>query len=155
MLHPASAARYRNFRVSASTAQNFDVPKLLRPVVFAECVGNFALVEITGLSLRRNTLRSLAVTFNAGQGKGQKGDRSIVALLHSDNSGRPSDRIRRALSYARAHLRETLSAEQLADVAGLSPPQFGRVFLSETGQTPAKAAERLRAESARANREDQ
>jgi|ERR1700745_3753049 hypothetical protein len=38
MLHPASAARYRNFRVSASTAQNFDVPKLLRPVVFAECV---------------------------------------------------------------------------------------------------------------------
>ena len=40
--------------------------------------------------------------------------------------------------------------EQLADVAGLSPRQFGRVFLSETGQTPAKAVERVRAESARA-----
>jgi AraC-like DNA-binding protein len=48
-----------------------------------------------------------------------------------------------------------VSGPQLADVAGLSPRQFGRVFLSETGQTPAKAVETLRAESARANREDQ
>ena len=43
-----------------------------------------------------------------------------------------------------------VSGPQLADVAGLSPRQFGRVFLSETGQTPAKAVETLRAESARA-----
>jgi transcriptional regulator GlxA family with amidase domain len=61
----------------------------------------------------------------------------------------PSDRIRGALSFARAHLHEALSVERLADAACLSPRQFGRAFLAETGQTPAKAVERLRAEAAR------
>jgi transcriptional regulator GlxA family with amidase domain len=61
----------------------------------------------------------------------------------------PSDRIRGALSFARAHLHEALPVERLADAACLSPRQFGRAFLAETGQTPAKAVERLRAEAAR------
>jgi transcriptional regulator GlxA family with amidase domain len=61
----------------------------------------------------------------------------------------PSDRIRGALSFARAHLHEALPVERLAGAACLSPRQFGRAFLAETGQTPAKAVERLRAEAAR------
>ena len=61
-----------------------------------------------------------------------------------------SDRIRTVLTYIREHLTETLSIETLADVACLSPRQFGRAFLAETGKTPAKAVERLRAEVARA-----
>lgn len=61
-----------------------------------------------------------------------------------------SDRIRTVLTYIREHLTETLSTERLADVAHLSPRQFGRSFLTETGETPAKAVERLRAEVARA-----
>ncbi len=60
-----------------------------------------------------------------------------------------SDRIRSALSYAREHLTESLSIERLAEVACLSPRQFGRAFKAETGETPAKAIERLRAEVAR------
>jgi transcriptional regulator GlxA family with amidase domain len=60
-----------------------------------------------------------------------------------------SDRIRMALSYAREHLTESLSLERLAEVACLSTRQFGRVFKAETGETPAKAVERLRAEVAR------
>ena len=52
-------------------------------------------------------------------------------------------------SFARAHLHEALPVERLADAACLSPRQFGRAFLAETGQTPAKAVERLRAEAAR------
>ncbi len=60
-----------------------------------------------------------------------------------------SDRIRTVLTYIREHLTETLSTERLADVAHLSPRQFGRAFLAETGETPAKAVERLRAEVAR------
>jgi transcriptional regulator GlxA family with amidase domain len=60
-----------------------------------------------------------------------------------------SDRIRTVLTYIREHLTETLSTERLADVAHLSPRQFGRSFLAETGETPAKAVERLRAEVAR------
>lgn len=61
----------------------------------------------------------------------------------------PSDRIRQALSFARVHLAESLPVERLAGAACLSPRQFGRAFVAETGQTPAKAVERLRAEAAR------
>jgi transcriptional regulator GlxA family with amidase domain len=60
-----------------------------------------------------------------------------------------SDRIQQALDYARAHLGEALSVEQLAGVAHLSPRQFSRVFTAETGQSPAKAIEGLRLEAAR------
>lgn len=60
-----------------------------------------------------------------------------------------SGRIRSALSYAREHLADSLSVERLAEVACLSPRQFARAFKAETGETPAKAVERLRAEVAR------
>ncbi|MHA7776048.1 GlxA family transcriptional regulator [Roseibium sp. M-1] len=60
-----------------------------------------------------------------------------------------SDRVRRALTYARENLQSTLSVEELADVAGLSPRQFSRVFHDETGMPPAKMVEQLRLEFAR------
>jgi transcriptional regulator GlxA family with amidase domain len=60
-----------------------------------------------------------------------------------------SDRIQDALSYAKNHLREPLTVEQLADVAHLSPRQFSRAFRDETRQSPAKAIEALRVEAAR------
>ena len=60
-----------------------------------------------------------------------------------------SDRIRLALAYARDHLGDDLSIARLAEVACLSLRQFGRAFKQETGETPARAIERLRAESAR------
>jgi len=58
-------------------------------------------------------------------------------------------RIREILTYMREHLTESLSVDQLATMACLSPRQFGRTFLAETGETPAKAVERLRVELAR------
>ena len=61
-----------------------------------------------------------------------------------------SDRIQTALSYAKSHLREPLTVEQLAEVAHLSPRQFSRAFRDETRQSPAKAIEALRVEAARA-----
>jgi transcriptional regulator GlxA family with amidase domain len=60
-----------------------------------------------------------------------------------------SDRVQRALDYARAHLKQALSVEDLAEVAHLSPRQFSRVFTAETGLSPAKAVEGLRLEAAR------
>lgn len=60
-----------------------------------------------------------------------------------------SDRIRNVLTYMREHLDQALSTELLASIACLSPRQFGRAFLAETGETPAKAVERLRVEVAR------
>jgi transcriptional regulator GlxA family with amidase domain len=46
-------------------------------------------------------------------------------------------------------LGKPLSVEDLAAAAFLSPRQFSRLFRIETGQTPARAIERLRVESAR------
>lgn len=57
-------------------------------------------------------------------------------------------RIRDALAYARVHLSERLSVERLAEVANVSPRQFARQFTAETGDTPARAVERLRCEAA-------
>ncbi|WMJ69682.1 GlxA family transcriptional regulator [Stenotrophomonas sp. 24(2023)] len=60
-----------------------------------------------------------------------------------------SDRIQRVLEHVRGHLAQPLGVEELAEVANLSPRQFSRVFVAETGQSPAKAIEGLRLEAAR------
>ncbi|SMC37447.1 GlxA family transcriptional regulator [Novosphingobium sp. B1] len=60
-----------------------------------------------------------------------------------------SDRIQRAVIFAKAHLANPLTVEELAEVAALSPRQFARAFRAETGQTPAKAVEQMRLEAAR------
>jgi transcriptional regulator GlxA family with amidase domain len=59
-----------------------------------------------------------------------------------------TDRMRRALNFAREHLHEELSVDRLAEAAHLGTRQFSRLFLRETGETPAKAVERLRTEAA-------
>jgi len=53
------------------------------------------------------------------------------------------------LAWMRERLEEELSVEALASQAAMSPRNFSRAFLAETGITPAKAVERLRLESAR------
>lgn len=60
-----------------------------------------------------------------------------------------SDRVQKALEYARKNLALPLRVDDLAREAHLSPRQFGRIFQSETGQSPAKAIEQLRVEAAR------
>jgi transcriptional regulator GlxA family with amidase domain len=102
-----------------------------------------ALVEDDlGLDIARAIARHLVVYHRRPGGQSQ-----FSTLVELDP---PSSRIREALTYARDHLAEPLTVERLAEAACLSPRQFGRAFLAETGQTPAKAVERLRAEAARA-----
>ncbi|WP_433705899.1 GlxA family transcriptional regulator [Paraburkholderia sacchari] len=60
-----------------------------------------------------------------------------------------SDRIQDALTYARQNLNRSLTVDELAESVHMSARQFSRVFSQETGQSPAKAVERLRLESAR------
>jgi transcriptional regulator GlxA family with amidase domain len=60
-----------------------------------------------------------------------------------------SDRIQAALVFAKKNLHTTLSISRLAAAANLSQRQFRRRFVAETGQSPAKAIERLRVEAAR------
>src|SRR5450830_17482 len=101
-----------------------------------------ALIEEDhGASLARAVARELVVYHRRPGGQSQ-----FSNLLEMDP---PSGRIRQALSFARDHLHEALSAERLAEIACLSRRQFDRAFSAETGQTPAKAIEKLRAEAAR------
>jgi transcriptional regulator GlxA family with amidase domain len=60
-----------------------------------------------------------------------------------------SDRIQNVMNYARQNLGRSLTVEELANIAHLSPRQFSRVFTLETRESPAKAVERLRLEAAR------
>jgi transcriptional regulator GlxA family with amidase domain len=61
-----------------------------------------------------------------------------------------SDRIQAALTHARQNLRQPLTVDGLAEHVGMSRRHFTRIFRSETGQSPARAIEALRAEAARA-----
>src|SRR5258705_13451116 len=61
-----------------------------------------------------------------------------------------TDRLRRALHFAREHLHEPLPVQRLAESVHVGARQFSRLFLRETGETPAKAVERLRTEAAHA-----
>ena len=74
------------------------------------------------------------------------GQSRYSALLDMDAS---SDRVQKALQFARSNLAMPLTVENLAKSARLSPRQFSRVFRIETGISPAKAIENLRLEAAR------
>lgn len=94
-----------------------------------------------GAELARMVARKMVIYQRRGGGQSQ-----FSALLEMDAK---SDRVRMALNFARENLKSDLSVDALAEVARLSPRQFSRVFTEETGQSPAKAIERLRVESAR------
>jgi transcriptional regulator GlxA family with amidase domain len=94
-----------------------------------------------GPKLSRSVAQSLVVYHRRAGGQSQHS-----ALLEMDAK---SDRIQQALDYACSNLATPLTVARLASVASLSPRQFSRAFHKETGQSPAKAIERLRVEAAR------
>lgn len=94
-----------------------------------------------GADLARSVAQKLVLSHRRAGGQSQHSE-----LLKMDAK---SDRIQRALDYARKNLKTGLSVEQLAEAASLSPRQFSRAFHDETGQSPAKAVENLRLEAAR------
>ncbi|SON56681.1 Carnitine catabolism transcriptional activator [Hartmannibacter diazotrophicus] len=106
-----------------------------------------ALVEQDhGAAVARSIARRLVVYYRRPGGQSQ-----FSALLDLEPR---SDRIQRALIYAKENLKEALSVEDLAGVANLSPRQFSRIFRSETGVSPAKAVERIRIEVAKSMIDD-
>ena len=94
-----------------------------------------------GTALSKSVARELVVYHRRPGGQSQ-----FSAILDLEPA---SGRVRDALSFARDHLRENLSVERLADAARIGSRQFARLFHQETGETPARAIERLRAEAAR------
>jgi transcriptional regulator GlxA family with amidase domain len=101
-----------------------------------------ALVEADlGVELARSVAKKLVMYHRRVGGQSQ-----FSTLLELEPK---SDRIQTVLTYAKRNLRKTLSVEELAKAAHLSPRQFSRLFRAETGRSPAKAIEGLRAEEAR------
>lgn len=94
-----------------------------------------------GSDIARVVARQLVVYHRRSGGQSQ-----FSALLQLAPK---TDRIQKALDYAKQNLKSELSVEQLAGAASLSPRQFSRAFRVETGQSPAKAVEHLRLEAAR------
>jgi transcriptional regulator GlxA family with amidase domain len=93
-----------------------------------------------GIDVAKAVAREMVVYHRRSGGQSQ-----FSAMLELEP---PSDRVRDALKFAREHLHEPLSVERMAAAARISERQFARLFLKETGDTPARAVERLRAEVA-------
>jgi transcriptional regulator GlxA family with amidase domain len=101
-----------------------------------------ALIENDfGADVARAVAKKLVVYHRRAGGQSQ-----FSALLELEPK---SDRIQAALAYAKRNLASKLSVIELAEAAHLSPRQFSRAFHAETGQSPAKAVENLRVETAR------
>lgn len=102
-----------------------------------------AMVEADlGVDLAATTAREMVVYHRRSGGQSQF---SALQDLAPD-----SERMRTVLEHIRANLGAALTVERLAEVACVSPRQFLRSFKADTGETPAKAVERIRAEAARA-----
>ena len=101
-----------------------------------------ALIEDDhGPLLARRTAQQLVVHQRRPGGQSQFS--ALVEL--GGRTGRFADLI----EWIHTHLADPLTVEDLADRAAMSPRNFARAFVAETGTTPAKAVESLRLETAR------
>lgn len=98
------------------------------------------IADDLGEAVAKRAAQELVVYWRRPAGQSQ-----FSTLLDIDQPGRFS----MILSWAREHLHEPLTVEQLAERAAMSPRHFARSFAAQTGITPAKAIERLRLEAAR------
>jgi transcriptional regulator GlxA family with amidase domain len=80
---------------------------------------------------------------------GQSQFSAALSLQASDRK-----QIEEIRSWALDHLDQDLTVEQLAARSGMSPRHFARVFVKQTGMTPARFVERVRVEAARRRLEE-
>ena len=103
---------------------------------------SLAMIEADlGESVARRTAQQLVVYYRRPGGQSQ-----FSALLDME---RANGRFASLLDYVRSHLDKRHSVADLAEHVCMSPRNFSRAFHAETGMTPAKAIEQLRAETAR------
>ena len=97
--------------------------------------------EDLGETIARRTAQQLVVYFRRPGGQSQ-----FSALLDME---RANGRFAALLDYVRSNLGKRLTVAVLADQSCMSSRHFSRAFQAETGMSPAKAIEQLRAETAR------
>jgi transcriptional regulator GlxA family with amidase domain len=136
------AARYPKLAVDADRIFVVDGPIWTSAGVTASIDLALAMVEKDlGAEIARAVARKMVVYHRRAGGQSQ-----FSTLLELEPK---SDRIQTVFDYAGRNLKRPLSVDELATAAALSPRQFSRVFRAETGQSPARAVERLRVEAAR------
>ncbi|MGE8064843.1 GlxA family transcriptional regulator [Pseudomonas sp. NPDC089569] len=134
--------RFASIKVEADRIYVIDGPIWTSAGMTAGIDLALAMVEKDhGAELARSVAQKLVMYHRRAGGQSQHS--ALLALEPK------SDRIQTVLGYAREHLAQALSVEQLAQVASLSPRQFSRAFRAETGQSPARTIENLRLETAR------
>jgi transcriptional regulator GlxA family with amidase domain len=94
-----------------------------------------------GEAVARRVARQLVVYYRRPGGQSQ-----FSQLLEME---RADGRFAGLLDHVRGRLAERHSVGDLAERACMSPRHFARAFVAETGITPARAVEKLRAEAAR------
>jgi transcriptional regulator GlxA family with amidase domain len=103
---------------------------------------SLALIEDDlGGAIARQTAQQLVVYYRRPGGQSQ-----FSALLEMERAG---GRFTALLEHVRSHLQRRHSVAELAERVSMSPRHFSRAFHAETGLSPAKAIEQLRAETAR------
>jgi transcriptional regulator GlxA family with amidase domain len=136
------AARYPELTLDADRIFIVDGPIWTSAGVTACIDLALAMVEKDlGAEIARTVARKMVVYHRRAGGQSQ-----FSTLLELEPK---SDRIQRVLDYAARNLKKTLSVDELATAAALSPRQFSRAFRAETSQSPARAVEHLRIEAAR------
>ncbi len=100
------------------------------------------IAEDHGEKVARHTAQQMVVYYRRPGGQSQ-----FSTLLELE---RGDGRFGALLDHIRANLRKPLIVSDLAARANMSPRHFARAFHTETGVTPAKAVERIRADAARA-----
>ncbi|WP_084299981.1 MULTISPECIES: GlxA family transcriptional regulator [Microvirgula] len=101
-----------------------------------------ALIEVDhGIDLARAVAREMVVYHRRAGGQSQFSTLGDLAPA--------SDRIRNVLAYVRENVMRPIRVDDMARVACISSRQFARVFKRETGESPARAIERIRVEIAR------
>jgi transcriptional regulator GlxA family with amidase domain len=107
-----------------------------------------ALVEEDlGAPMALKVARELVLYLRRAGGQSQFS--TALSLQASDRK-----QIEEIRSWALDNLGQDLPVEKLAAKAGMSPRNFARVFLKDTGTTPARFVERLRVEAARRRLEE-
>jgi transcriptional regulator GlxA family with amidase domain len=143
---PQLAKLFPNVRVEPDCIHIKDGPVWTSAGVTAGIDLALALIEEDlGAAVATEVAREMVVYAKRPGGQAQHS-----TLLELDAQ---SDRFAKLNAWMRAHLAEDLSVERLAREAAMSPRNFARAYAAETGSTPAKAVERLRAEAARAGLE--
>lgn len=104
------------------------------------------VAEDYGEDIAQNTARQLVLYHRRSGGQSQ-----FSQLLELKA---PNGRFGALLTWAREHLDQPLTVEDLAERAAMSSRHFARAFAAETGSTPSKAIERLRLEAARERVQD-